>query len=337
MRIASVVVLSLLLSGLSAQETAKELFDKAVAAQKELRAGGRPEKAKVEAFQKSVKDSIAANASMLGEGDNLYYRARLEMLAGERDTGAATLKAFLATKPDTENGHEGRVMAAQLAMGQDEAAAREILSQVKADKLSEPTKKMFEGLQSQFKADDTRTGLTGKAMPAIPANKVLNGAADWSFAGTKGKVVLVDFWATWCPPCRAVIPGLVEMQEKHAAEGLQVVGVTRYYGYGMDFTADSKLPHGGKSVGDRDPAKKLSEADELKVNENFVAAFKLNYPVVFTDASVAKDAFGVTGIPTVFVIGRDGKVVGNVVGGGDKAHEELEKMVASALAAKGAL
>ena len=102
----------------------------------------------------------------------------------------------------------------------------------------------------------------------------------------------------------------------------------------MDFAADSKLPNGGKNVGDRtDPAKKLSEADELKVNENFVAAFKLNYPVVFTDASVAKDAYGVTGIPTVYVIGRDGKVVGHVVGGGKESHEKLEEMVKSALAA----
>ena len=178
------------------------------------------------------------------------------------------------------------------------------------------------------------SALTGKEPPAIVATKVLNGPADWSFASSKGKVVVVDFWATWCPPCRGVIPDLVAMQEKHGSEGLQVVGVTRFYGYGMDFAADSKLPNGGKNVGDRtDPAKKLSEADELKVNENFVAAFKLNYPVVFTDASVAKDAYGVTGIPTVYVIGRDGKVVGHVVGGGKESHEKLEEMVKSALAA----
>lgn len=330
MRILTAVVLSSLLSTLCAQETAKELFDKAVAAQKEARGG--KDRSKVEAFQKSVKETLAANAAAFKEGDGVYYRARLEMMSGDRDAAAATLKAFLATKPDTENGHEARLLAAQMAMGTKDGKPRELLADIKADKLSEQSRKVLEGMQSQLKADETREALTGKEPPAIAATKVLNGPADWSLASLKGKVVVVDFWATWCPPCRGIIPDLVKLQEKHAADGLQVAGVTRYYGYGMDFDETSKLPHGGKSVGDpRDPAKKLSEADEVKVNEDFVKAFHLNYPVVFSDATVAKDAYGVTGIPTVYVIGRDGKIVGNVVGGGALAHKELEEMVTKAL------
>jgi thiol-disulfide isomerase/thioredoxin len=204
---------------------------------------------------------------------------------------------------------------------------------VKVDELSEQTKKMFESMQSRFKADDTRAGLSGKAAPAINAVKVLGGPADFSLTRYQGKVVVLDFWATWCGPCRQIIPDLVKLQEKHAADGLQVLGVTRFYGYGSDFDEDSKLPHGGKAVGSSsDPAKKLSQADELKVNENFIKAFNLNYPIVFSEETLAKEGFGVLGIPTVFVIGRDGKVVGHAVGSGAESHEKLVKMIEDALA-----
>ena len=98
------------------------------------------------------------------------------------------------------------------------------------------------------------------------------------------------------------------------------------------FDESSELPHGGKSVGGREADEKLSEAAEIEVNENFVKAFKLNYPVVFGDETIGKTGYGVTGIPTCFVIGRDGKVVGHVVGGGPENHAKLESMIAGALA-----
>ena len=94
----------------------------------------------------------------------------------------------------------------------------------------------------------------------------------------KGKVIVLDFWATWCPPCKAEIPGFVELQEAYGSKGLQMVGVS------VD-----------------DPAEKLPP---------FATEFKMNYPVlVGLGRDDLQDAYGpMWGIPTTFVISRDGKI-----------------------------
>ena len=174
-------------------------------------------------------------------------------------------------------------------------------------------------------------GSTAPAAPIELSVQTLDGKT-FNLAEHRGQWVVVNFWATWCGPCRAIIPDLVKLQEKHKSDGLQVVGVTRFYGYGSDFDEKSALPNGGKSVGSpTDPAKKLSETDEVTVNEHFVKAFQLNYPVVFSEEKLGKDVYGVQGIPTVFVIGRDGKVIGHAVGSGKENHEKVVKWIEDAL------
>jgi peroxiredoxin len=94
----------------------------------------------------------------------------------------------------------------------------------------------------------------------------------------KGKVIVLDFWATWCPPCKAEIPGFVELQQAYGEKGLQIVGVS------VDDTPDKLKP--------------------------FAAEFKMNYPVlVGLDRDDLQDAYGpMWGIPTTFVISRDGRI-----------------------------
>ena len=99
-----------------------------------------------------------------------------------------------------------------------------------------------------------------------------------SLASFKGKVIVLDFWATWCPPCKAEIPGFVELQQAYGEKGLQVVGVS------VDDTPDKLKP--------------------------FAEEFKMNYPVlVGLDRDDLQDAYGpMWGIPTTFVISRDGRI-----------------------------
>jgi peroxiredoxin len=113
-------------------------------------------------------------------------------------------------------------------------------------------------------------------------------------ADYKGKLVVLNFWATWCIPCRAEIPALVELQAKYARQGLQVIGVS------ID-----------------DPVEKM---------QPFVSQYKVNYPAVtaFKNEAIL-DAFGpLIVVPATFVIRRDGKICMRHIGPVTKEKFEQE-------------
>jgi thiol-disulfide isomerase/thioredoxin len=122
---------------------------------------------------------------------------------------------------------------------------------------------------------------------------------DVKLASLSGKVILLDFWATWCGPCKIEIPWFVEFQNKYGKDGLQVVGVS------VDDTVDKLKP--------------------------FVSAMKMNYLTLQgLGHDDLQDAFGpMWGIPVTVVISRDGKVCAKHTGMSSK--ESFEKQIKSLL------
>jgi thiol-disulfide isomerase/thioredoxin len=117
----------------------------------------------------------------------------------------------------------------------------------------------------------------------------------------RGKVVVLDFWATWCPPCRMEIPGYIEMAKKYEKDGLVIVGVS--------------LDEGGPEV-----------------VKPFATKMGMSYTVVMGNEVVQSVFGGMDAIPTTFIIDRSGQIRDRKVGAEESA--EYEKKVLSVLKEK---
>ena len=154
---------------------------------------------------------------------------------------------------------------------------------------------------------DDAPRVAGRATPACKAETQANldftvkdmHGASVKLADYKGKVIVVNFWATWCPPCKAEIPAFIELYDQYKDKGLVILGVS----------------------GDDD-------AETLKA---FATEWKINYPmIVGRDEQALLDSYGpIYGYPISVIVGRNGAVCGKHVGPATK--EEFEREIKALL------
>jgi len=119
----------------------------------------------------------------------------------------------------------------------------------------------------------------------------------------KGKAVVVNFWATWCEPCKVEMPWLVELKKQYGPQGLEVVGIA------------------------------MDDTDQKTIAE-FTQKMGVNYPVVIGTEKVADLYGGIDGMPTLFFVDRTGKVVDHELGlrGKEAIESNIKKSLGEASA-----
>ncbi len=136
------------------------------------------------------------------------------------------------------------------------------------------------------------TPTTARAMnPSLPPREISGAAPGFtlndingrnvSLSEFKGKVVILDFWATWCPPCKREIPDFISLQTEYGSKGLQVVGIA---------------------------------LDEPEKVVQFSHDQGMNYPVLLGTDEIAARYGGISGIPTTYVLDKAGRIVARYEG-----------------------
>ena len=138
-----------------------------------------------------------------------------------------------------------------------------------------------------------------KGEPAPPIKVSTTAGQPVTLANYKGYVLVLDFFATWCPPCKESIPHLVELNRKYGKQGLQTLG--------------------------------MSVDDSVQALKEFAAAKKLNYPLAPVDEELQTE-YGLRSIPTIFIINKKGivaeKYMGFTAETGRKMEEAIKRLLA---------
>ena len=142
----------------------------------------------------------------------------------------------------------------------------------------DPTKQTVSGSQEPSGTDPAIGSLAPEfSLKSVPDGKTV------TLSSLRGKAVVVNFWATWCGPCKIEMPWLVDLQKKYGDQGLQIVGITK------------------------------EDYDEATIAK-FTKKMGVNYTVLVGNQQVVDLYGGVGGLPTSFFVNRSGKVVHEIIG-----------------------
>ena len=135
-----------------------------------------------------------------------------------------------------------------------------------------------------------------------------------TLADLRGKVVMLDFWATWCVPCLGAFPTMLEWKQDFGPEGFAILGITRYYGTAEGFSVDN--------------------ANEVDFVKRFARDHGLSYDFLVAKDETNHRTYGAATIPTAVLIDRKGVVRYVESGTGPYRLDEMREMIARLLAEK---
>ena len=269
--------------------------------------------------------STAENNPAAELGD-LVKKIMTKLRAGERTADAlkaelAEFDALIAKYKDDRSEAVADIhfkrATLYLQVLDDSEKGRAMLEQIKTDfpgtRIAANVDRTLASIDRAAKAKATSETLAGKPAPELNFK--------WStreglkrLSDLKGKVVVLDFWATWCGPCISSFPQIREITEHYKDMDVVVLGVTSIQGSVANLAR-------GRVDTKGDPEKEMSLMHE------FIKEKKVTWDIVFSEEPVFNEAYGIVGIPHMAIVAPDGTVRHNGLHPGGVPHEEKVKMI----------
>ncbi|MBD0370613.1 MAG: TlpA family protein disulfide reductase [Pyrinomonadaceae bacterium] len=262
-----------------------------------------------ESLQASVEESLLRARSLLAEDD-------LRAAAGELEAALARARENpykVEFRTHVELGltlaeiylEEDAVQKAREVLDERAAFAEKIFQIMQISGTTEQ-KREASGGRIQIRDRARQVALLGTQAPEISVKDWILGEPA-TLESLRGRVVLLEFWATWCKPCQAMFGKLKKLDEEYRSRGLEVIALTRHY-FAYRGTADS-------------------QAEELELMRKTVAEHGVEFRVGVAESEATQELYGATGMPTLCLIDRRGHVRYAHFGGGDdpKLSEALRR------------
>jgi thiol-disulfide isomerase/thioredoxin len=173
------------------------------------------------------------------------------------------------------------------ALLKDEVAFAEKISQIMQATGTPPQKRMATSGYLQIRDRATQMALIGEVAPALSVKTWIN-SGPAALEEWRGRVILLEFWATWCKPCQEMFPKLKKLHEQLSPRGLEIIALTRHY-----------MAYGGTEE---------SMQEELQLMRATVTEHELSFPVGVAPNERMQMTYGANGLPTCILVDRQGVV-----------------------------